>query len=206
VRLKLYLSTVLLAGSQHAHAVHGRNTVVDVAGATWARALALNEPSGAGARRIADAQTQLAARKLLKVKRRPGQAPLVTLMHPSGSGAAWVEPGTPYLRVPLELWTSRWIWWLTGKELAVYIAVLDLCGGKGLDKTGGPQSLSGTHLGHYGMSPDTWRIASRQLEEHGLIHTDHSVVRMDLESARRRKRYRVDYDGLALRPPGSDVR
>jgi hypothetical protein len=201
VRLKLYLSTVLLAGSTHTHEVHGRNTVVDVSGATWARALALPDPSGAGARRIADAQNQLANMKLIKLERRPGQAPKVKLLHPSGSGRAWVEPGAPYVRIPLEVWTRRWIWCLSGKELAVLIAILDLCGGKGRDGTSGPQALSGTHLRHYGMSDDTWRIGSKALENYGLIRTDSDVVRVDLESPRRRKRYQLVPDALGAAAP-----
>lgn len=201
VRLKLYLSTVLLAGSKHTHKVHGKNTVVDVSGPTWARSLALPDPAGAGARRIAAAQNQLAGRGLITVERRPGQEPIVRLLHPSGSGRGWVEPGSPYIRIPLELWTRRWIWCLSGKELAVYIAILDLCGGKGRDGTGGPQPLSGTSLRHYGMSEDTWRLASQALQRHGLIATDEEVVRIDLESPRRRKRYRLEPDALDTEAP-----
>lgn len=201
VRLKLYLTSVLLAGSRHTHKVHGRNTIVDVSGATWARALALPDPSGAGARRIADAQNQLATRRLIEVERRAGQAPKIKLLHPSGSGEAWVEPGTPYIRIPLEVWTQRWIWCLSGKELAVLIAILDLCAGHGRDGRGGPQALSGTPLRRYGMSDDTWRIASARLEEHGLVSTDLAVVRFDLESPRRRKRYQLVPDGLSAVAP-----
>lgn len=202
VRLKLYLSIVLLAGSKHEHELHGRNTVVDVSGATWARALALPDPSGAGARRVADAQNQLASRKLIALDRRAGHAPKITLLHPSGSGRPWVEPGTPYIRIPLEVWTRRWIWALAAKELAVFIALLDLCRGKGPDGTGGPQALSGTFLRRYGMSEDTWRIASKALEEYGLIETDLALVRVDLESPRRRKRYHLIWGGLELEAPG----
>lgn len=193
VRLKLYLSMVLLAGGQHKHKVHGRNTIVDVSGANWARALGLPDPSGAGARRVADAQNHLASKEvqLLGLERRAGQAPKVTLLHASGSGLPWVEPGTPYVRVPLDLWERRWIWKLSGKELAVLMAIIDLCGGDGRDGTGGPQALSGTSLQYYGLSQDTWRIASRALEAHGLIRTDRVPVRVDLESPRLRKRYQL---------------
>lgn len=206
VRLKLYLTTVLLAGSKHSHAVHGRNTIVDVAGATWAKALALPDPGGAGARRIADAQNQLAGRQLVQLERRAGQAPKIKLLHPVGSGRAWVEPGTPYIGIPLELWTERWIWCLSGKELAVLIAILDLCGGRGRDRSGGPQALSGTHLRHYGMSEDTWRIASATLEKtYGLVRTDREVVRIDLESPRLRKRYQLVPDALSAMAPISSA-
>lgn len=201
VRLKLYLSTVLLAGSKHAHKVHGTNTIVDVSGPTWARALALPDPTGSGARRVADAQNQLARRRLLKVHRRPGQEPKIQLLHPSGSGVGWVEPGSPYVRVPLDLWTNHWIWSLSGKELAVYVAILDLCNGRGRDGSGGPQAVSGTSLEYYGMSADTWRIAASALEAHGLIRTDMAVVRIDLESPRRRKRFELVPEALKREAP-----
>ena len=45
VRLKLYVSIVLLAGSMKAHPQFGRNTIVDVSGPTWARILALPSTS-----------------------------------------------------------------------------------------------------------------------------------------------------------------
>lgn len=197
VRLKLYLSMVLLAGSKHTHEIHGANTIVDVASANWARALALPDAIGKGARRVADAQTQLADRQLIELERRHGQAPRIKLLHPSGSGQPWVEPGMPYIRIPLDLWSQRWIWSLSAKEIAVYVALLDLCGGKGLDGTGGPQPLSGTHLARYGISADTWRIASGGLQRLGLIRTDVETVRMDLDVPRRRKRYQLDPDGMS---------
>jgi len=191
VRIKLYLSKVLLAGSMHNHPVHGRNTIFNVSGATWARALALPDPPKAGARRVADAQNQLASMGLIELQRQPSQPPITKLLHPTGSGAAWVEPGTPYIRIPLEVWSNRWIWHLSAKELAVYVAILDLCAGNGVDGTGGPQALSGTHLRRYGISEDTWRIASASLEMMSLIHTDIAVVGADLATSRRRKRYQL---------------
>ncbi len=201
VRLKLYLSMVLLGGSRRPHAIHGPNTILDVSGPTWARVLALPDPVGAGARRVADAQNRLAGMNLIKLERNPGQPPKIVLLHASASGEPWAEPGTPYIRVPIEIWTKRWIWALSGKELAVYIAILDLCGGTGRDRKGGPQALSGTPLASYGMSPDTWRLASASLQEHSLIRTDRAVVRVGLESPRRRKRYEVVVDGLDRRAP-----
>jgi hypothetical protein len=201
IRTKLYLSKVLLAGSMHTHADYGRNVIFDVSGRSWARALALPDPEFAGARRIADAQGQLADLKLIKLDRRPSHPPIVKLLHPSGSGGDWVEPGSPYVRVPIELWSNRWLWYLTGKELAVLIAAIDLCGGKGVDRTGGPQALSGTYLRRYGMSEDTWRIASAALEKVGLLDTDMALVGADLLTPRRRKRYQVLTDGLSTMAP-----
>lgn len=201
VRLKLYLSMVLLGGSRRAHHVHGPNTIVDVSGPTWARALGLRDPAGSGARRVADAQNRLADLSLVRVERVAGRPPKLVLLNATASGEPWTDPGTPYIRVPLEVWTNRWIWALGAKELAVLIAILDLCSGTGRDRKGGPQALSGTPLGGYGMSADTWRLASASLTNHGLIRTERVVARTGLESARLRKRYELLGAGLARMAP-----
>lgn len=201
VRLKLYLSLVLLAGSNKEHPTHGRHTIVDVASVTWARILALPDPSHAGARRVADAQDSLAAQRLITVERRAGHAPKVTLLHASGSGDGFVEPGMPYIRVPLSLWSERWIWCLSGKELAVLVALIDLCYGKGRDGRGGPQALSGIERSRYGLSEDTWRLASASLADLGIVTTDLDVVRFDLESPRRRKTYDLHLEALDAPAP-----
>jgi hypothetical protein len=203
VRTKLYLSTVLVAGSKRIHPQFGRNAIFDISAPAWARVLALPDPGHAGARRISDAQNQLADLKLIELERRASKPAVVRLLHPSRSGREWVEPGYPYLRVPLDIWSNRWLWFLTGKELAVLLAIIDLCGGQGVDGTGGPQPLSGTNLRGYGMSEDTWRIASASLEAMGLIRTNSAVVHADLMTPRRRKRYQLVPDSLSSHPPFS---
>jgi hypothetical protein len=116
VRLKLYLSTVLLAGSNRRHPKLGSHAISDVSSATWARILALPDPQSGGARRVADAQDSLVDLKLITVERRPGMSPIVRLRHPDGSGTKFVEPGTPYIRVDLGIWTNRWIWHLRARR------------------------------------------------------------------------------------------
>jgi hypothetical protein len=205
VRLKLYVSMVLLAGSVKSHKTLGRNAIANVSASTWARLLALPDPSGNGARRVADAQNELARVKLIKVQRQPGQPPRVSLLHASGSGGSFAEPPSPYIRIPLNLWEHRWLWTLTSKELAVLIALIDLCGGKGRDGSGGPQALSGIDRSRYGLSEDTWRISSASLVRHGLLTTDIMRVRFDLETARLRKRYALNLGGLAVLAPISVI-
>jgi hypothetical protein len=201
VRLKLYVSMVLLAGSVKKHKTLGRHSIVNVSTSTWARLLALPDPPVNGARRVADAQNELARVKLIKVQRQPGQPPRLSLLHASGSGGPFAEPTGPYIRIPLDVWEQRWIWALSSKELAVLIALIDLCGGKGRDGTGGPQALSGIDRDRYGLSEDTWRISSASLVRHGLLETDIQRVRFDLETARRRKRYALNLERLAVPAP-----
>lgn len=200
VRLKLYLTMALLAGSTKTKGGKA-HTISDVSSPTWARLLALPDPSSQGARRISDAQNQLADLKLIRVDRRQGRVPTITLLHAAGTGKAFAEPGTPYLRIPLELWERRWIWTLNGKELAVLVALIDLCYGKGRTGRPGPQPLSAVDDTYYGMSEDTWRLASQSLESVGLLSTDIEPVRMDLETTRPRKRYDLHLERLSAPPP-----
>lgn len=185
IRLKLYLSKVLLAGG--AHKPGGvAHTIDDVSGPSWAAVLALPDPDHHGARLVASAQTQLEALDLIELMRRPGRAPHVRLLHPTGSGADFAEPGTPYLKVPLEFWTERWIWQLSALEVAVLLALIDLNGGRG-----GALSprMQVRHL--YGLSSDTWRIASAGLERKGFIKTGYEISAYDLDAKRRRKTYEL---------------
>lgn len=205
VRLKLYVSMVLLAGSRAEHREYGPNVIFDVSSTTWAHILALPDPSRRGARRIADAQGGLASEQLITVERRPGQAPKITLRHASGSGDPFADPGTPYIRIPLGLWENRWIWYLSGKELAILIALIDLCRGAGRDGRSRPQPLSGIDSTRYGLSEDTWRVAGAALESYGLLETAIDTVRFDLETPRRRKSYNLLIDALEKEPVGRSV-
>lgn len=93
VRLRLYLSTVLLGRSVNSHALYGANAVYNVSAASWARCLALPDPDTRGARRVADAQGWLHEHRFLDVTRRPGSEPVVRLLSPDGATAR--GPGRP---------------------------------------------------------------------------------------------------------------
>jgi hypothetical protein len=196
---------VLLAGSLKAHATYGKNSIFDVSTPAWARILALPDPSGNGARRVADAEDALSSLRLISLERRSGQAPVVRLLQPSGSGKPFVDPGAPYVRIPLDLWVNRWIWHLSGSELAVLIALIDLCGGKGRNGIGGAQSLMAVAPDRYGMSEDTWRLASSRLAELGLVTTERLTVRVDLNTPRVQKVYELKLDTLETPAPQQSV-
>lgn len=197
IRIKLYLSTVLLAGSSHHHPVHGANVVDDVAGASWARALALPEPNGAGARQVAAAQAWLHDKKLLRVTRRPGREPLVRLRSADGKDRPWRRPTEPYLTVPIGLWSGHWLWFLSAKELAVLLALLDLQGGHGDVDTPEPQWMTEEDHERYGFSPETWRLGSKALKQKGLLETDFRYgLSRDFETPRRRKTFWVRLERL----------
>lgn len=202
VRLKLYLSTALLAGSANKHRIYGENAIFNVSGPSWARALALVDPDHRGARRVADAQTWLHRAKLLQVERRAGVEPVVRLLSADGEGRRWSRPTLPYITVPLSLWDNHWIWFLGSKELAVLIALLDLQGGRGTSASPEPQWMTSEERARYGLSADTWRLATSSLEAKGIVQTSfEDALGRDFETRRRRKTYwvrreRLDTDAL----------
>jgi hypothetical protein len=197
VRIKLYVTTVLLAGNMNKHPQHGSNVIHDVAAPSWARALALEKPATDGARQVAAAQTWLHKAHLLKVSRRPGREPIVQLRSADGSGRKWRRPTTPYVSVPIGLWSGHWIWALTAKELAVLIALLDLQGGRGSPESPEPQWMTIDDVERYGFSDDTWRLASKALARKSLITTGWLAgAHRDFETRRRRKTYWVNVSRL----------
>jgi hypothetical protein len=210
VRLKLYLSTVLLAGGPAEHRQYGANAVVDVSARAWARALALPDPDGRGARRVSEAQGWLHRYKFLDVERRPGREPIVRLLSADGAGRRWVRPTQPYITVPLALWDNHWIWVLEATDLAVLIALLDLAGGRVAEdrpnrrRRSGPARTPAAGLwmtpeerSRYGFSDDTWRKAPRRLADLGLVETEMvTSASRDFETPRRHRTYRVVFDRL----------
>lgn len=211
VRLKLYVSTVLLAGGPAEHKQYGANTVVDVSAQAWARALALPDPPGSGARRIAEAQGWLDASGFLKVERRRGREPIMRLLSADGKGRPWVRPTAPYITVPLELWANHWIWLLEATDLAVLISLLDFQGGReaGPRRKGrlspspattpvGGHWMTAEERSRYCLSEDTWRHAPRRLAELGLVDVGEATVSRDFEAPRRHKTYRVASERLEM--------
>jgi hypothetical protein len=49
---------------------------------------------------------------------------------------------------------------------------------------------------HYGLSPDSWTRATRELVDLGLINVDRAVRGRDLESVRARNFYSVNKESL----------
>jgi len=193
VRLKLYLSMVLLAGGPHKHPVHGANAIFDVSSPWWARLLGLSDPDGKGTRRIADAQNSLQAMKLVNVQRRSADEPVVRLRRADGSDQPWTRPTKPYITVPRGLWSGGWLVALTAKQLAVLVALLDYQGGRE-PAPGARHPLEPEHYRWYGMSDDTWRLGSAGLKATGLVDTELEPVQRSFETKRVRKTYRVNLE------------
>lgn len=177
VRLRLYL-TMRMQATAAPYALPGRTS----------RSLAglMNLPSTTGPRRVTDALNWLEENELLRKTPVKGKAADLTLLSPDGSG----DPLTGhkqrrYVTLPVELWANGWIFKLSARALAVYIALQDLLGGKGREG----DFMPGDRKVNYGMSDDTWTRATKELRDLGILITWFEKVGDDEHDVRRRQRY-----------------
>jgi hypothetical protein len=106
----------------------------------WAELLALPDPSGKGARRIANALQTLDGLQLIKLDRVHGEPSRVTLLDESGDGSDYELPSTAYSRgglkrdlyfkVSSKLWTSGELQQLSASGLAMLLILLEEGGHK----------------------------------------------------------------------------
>ena len=187
VRLKLYCCLTLLAvDAPYSISRH-------ISARTWAEMLALPKPDTNGARRVSDSLNWLADNHMVKLERRPSYPPKITMLNPSGDGSPYIRPGSPYVTLSLGFWQQQWITRLSGTAIALLLILLDLVGGK----TRSPKQFVTTNQRlHYGLSPDSWTRATRELVDFGLINVDRAIRGGDLESVRARNFYSVNKERL----------
>jgi hypothetical protein len=168
VRLKLFLTFAM-------RAARGRPTLKNRQPRTLARMLAL--PERTGPRRVADAMRWLERNRFITITPQAGTAgelPLQDGEDPPGDLPTRDQHGQ-YVSVPIELWTSGLILDMSARELAIYIALLDVT----YDKDEG--SMSGHQKQQYGISDDTWTRAVSELRRRRLI-----TVRSEVDDAEER--------------------
>ena len=192
VRLKLYLCLNLLA-AKPPHDVRRR-----IPARAWAEALDLPDPSKLGARRVGDALAWLDRAKMITVKRERGDAPVITLLDPTGNGSKY-KRYSPYVQVPNGFWREQWIVRLSGSAVALLIVLLDLQGGK-KSRQDAPW-LPTRQRARYGLSDDTWTRASKELVEHGLLTIDRIPQGRDFDFRRMRNTYWIDKSQLTEPDP-----
>jgi len=192
VRLKLYLCLVLVATTPPYDI---RN---HIPAWTWAEMLGLPDPEVKGARRVADALNWLDANKLIKLARRPGSPPLVTLLSPDGTGTKHVRPTTRYVQVPLGFWERQWITTLSGTGVALLLILMDAQSGRGAPSEA--PWLSGEQRSRYGLSGDTWTRATRELRDVGLLTTSRTPQGQDFDWRRLRTTYWIHKANLGMSP------
>jgi hypothetical protein len=195
VRLKLYLSMLWLA-------VKPPHVVKDPA-YHWAVLLGLSDDEGLGKRRVQDAVHWLVANQYLARVSQPGRAPLLTVLHDSGSAEAYKSPVIPsatgvptYRRLAPEFWTNGWIAALGGASLVVWLAFLDEQG-----KSEEPGWLSPSQTrNRYGISDDTRKKGLAELKSFGLITPKRGWHREPFHHDFPVIRYRLNHQALDHRP------
>jgi hypothetical protein len=190
VRLKLYLCLSLLASRRP-------YDVRSVPGRAWAETLALPDPEGLGARRVADALKWLGDNKFVALQRQQGAAPTVTLLDPRGTGDKYARR-SPYVGLPLGLWRQQWITTLSGSAVALLIVLLDLQGGKKTPDDA--PSLATDQRQRYALSGDTWTRATKELVASGLLTVRRIPQGRDFDWRRIRNTYWIHKERLDQPP------
>lgn len=191
VRLKVLLTTLMMATK----APHSRK----VSSKELATMLNLRDPEGAGGRRVSKALKDLEHMKLVRVNREPGHVPLVTVLHPGGTGKEWnaMKLERPWITLPIDLWRRGWFIALSGRALAVLIILRELTHGR----TANGAWVDGIRKRQYGLSDDTWTRGCRELSEAGLLEVTNQVFSSHGEP-RRRNVYSLRLDRLNTLDPG----
>lgn len=191
VRLKVLLTTLMMATK----APHSRK----VASKDMAAMLNLRDAEKAGARRVSKAYSDLEARSLVQVDRRPGYVPTTTVLDPTGTGKKWdaSKLRAPYITLPIALWRRGWFIALSGRAIALLTILRELTQGR---KSSGAW-VDGIRKRQYGLSDDTWTRGTRALREAGLLEVREDVYSSQGEP-RRRNVYFLRLDRLDEFDPG----
>jgi hypothetical protein len=177
VRLKVHM-TLAMQATKAPFTVTRRPSV------TMAKVLNLDGETGG--RRVTESLRWLEDHKLIEPSEPKNGLRQLKMLDPTGSGGAWGPNGKRYLAVPLTLWSSGWIMQMSGRSLAVFLALTELNGGS-LNPLG--EVMDGWRKRQYGLSDDTWTRAIGELEGLGLLSAESEVFGDDDRQRRRRKRY-----------------
>lgn len=191
IRLKVLLTTLMMATK----APHSRK----VASKDMAAMLNLRDPERAGARRVSKAYTDLEARSLVQVDRKPGYVPTMTVLNPAGTGKGWdaLKLKGTYITLPIDLWRRGWFIALSGRALALLIILRELTQGR----TSNGAWVDGIRKRQYGLSDDTWTRGTQELRAAGLLEVKEDVYSSQGEP-RRRNVYILHLDRLEKFDPG----
>jgi hypothetical protein len=196
VRLRLYLTIAMMATKRP----YDINLVPNPS--RWAELLAL--PPDTGPRRVSSNLKWLADddHPYIALERRPGRPAKIQLLDPGLSGARYVRPAeqagvSRYLGVPFELWRNRWILSLSATGLALLLVLIEHQGGYG--KQG--RYVMRQRRERYGLSPDTWTLARKELENHNLLTVGRTPQGTEFDYRRMRNTYWVDLEALKSTSP-----
>lgn len=129
--LKLYLGLVWIASAPP-------HSIPPIAARVWAELLDLDDPSGRGKRRVAEALDRLEEERLITVQRSRGEPSRIGLLHEGGDGTPYLGiPSTAYqraadaserkryFRVNTKLWTQGHIQSMSAKALGMLLVILE---------------------------------------------------------------------------------
>lgn len=170
----------------------------------WAELLGLPDPTGKGARRIANALQTLDRLRLIKLDKVHGEASRVTLLDESGDGSDYEVPSTAYSRgglkrdlyfkVSSKLWTSGEFQQLSASGLAMLLILLEEGGYK--------PSESQFHkaLRYVPQGREVWFTTENFPDRFGISASMRSRGTKELENA-----YLLDTIRRPVGPPGTLV-
>jgi len=189
VRLKLYLCITMLATRAPYDLRQSSPTPQ-----SWSRLLGL--PPDTGPRQVSSNLRWLKEQQFVSLEPRIGQPPAITLLNVTGDGSTYTDPRKArYVGVPIELWTQGWLLDLTATGLALLLVLLDALGGK--DE---PRYVTNYARRSYGLSPDTWTRARKELEGHGLLTVGRTPQGSDYDYYRLRNTYWINKSRLNSPP------
>jgi hypothetical protein len=190
VRLRLYLCITMMA-TQAPYDLKSPPTPE-----TWARMLGLAENTGA--RRVSRSLKWLSDHKFIALDPRPGRPAAITLLNAGGFGGKYKRPPEDgrYVGMPVELWTQGWVLTLSATALALLFALVEHQGG--YDQA---RYVLADRRGRYGLSPDTWTLARKELERENLLTVTRTPMGGDFDYRRMRNAYWVDLAALKARSP-----
>jgi hypothetical protein len=163
----------------------------------WARLL--NLPEDTGARRVSRNLKWLSEENFVELVPRPGRPASITLLDAGGSGGKYKRPieDGRYVGMPVELWTQGWILTLSATALALLFALVEHQGG--YDRA---RYVMADRRQRYGLSPDTWTLARKELEREQLLTVARTPMGGEFDYRRMRNAYWVDLQALKTRSPG----
>lgn len=156
----------------------------------WATLLDLQDPAGAGARRVRAALDKLEGHRLITTAASPGEVTTVSLLREDGTGRRYLLPSSAYLKAQSgrrgqkvleqhryfklnsDLWTEGRLQPLSGPALVMLLIILGEGGDRGL-----PVWFSASlFTERYGLSSATRAKGVRELVERGLVRVDRAAV------------------------------
>jgi hypothetical protein len=158
----------------------------------------LGLPEDTGARRVSRNLKWLSDERFIVLDPRPGRPAAITLLDAGGFGGKYKRPAEDgrYVGMPIELWTQGWILSLSAIALALLFALVEHQGG--YDEA---RYVLADRRERYGLSPDTWTLARKELEHEQLLTVKRIPMGGDSDYRRMRNAYWVDLAALKTGSP-----